>query len=151
MSKYLLLIYASATNFLFLSMLVVWVVTPCAFLCRHRRFEGTYCLYLVIHYVMHYRRPGAEVAQSEKCLTTDWTTGRGKVFFSSLCIQTSSEAHPASYTMGTGGSFPEGKVRPGHDGDHLPHLLPRSGMSRSYISSPLVVTMACSGTDFLLE
>jgi hypothetical protein len=32
-------------------------------------------------------------------------TGRGKGFFSSLCVQTSSEAHPASYSMGTSGLF----------------------------------------------
>jgi hypothetical protein len=32
--------------------------------------------------------------------------GRGKDFPSSLCAQTSSEAHPASYIMGTVGSFP---------------------------------------------
>jgi hypothetical protein len=39
-------------------------------------------------------------------------------FSSKLCVQTSSGAHSASYTMGTGGSFPEGKVRPGRDADH---------------------------------
>jgi hypothetical protein len=31
-----------------------------------------------------------------------------KDFSSSLCVQTGSEAHPASCTMGTGGSFPRG-------------------------------------------
>jgi hypothetical protein len=40
-----------------------------------------------------------------------------KGFSSSLCVQTSSEAHPASCTMGTG-SFPGGKTRPGRDADH---------------------------------
>jgi hypothetical protein len=39
-------------------------------------------------------------------------------FPSGLCVQTSSEAHPASCTMGTGGPFPGGKARPGHDTDH---------------------------------
>jgi hypothetical protein len=35
--------------------------------------------------------------------------GRGKGFFSyNLCVQTGSVAQPASYTMGTGGSFPRG-------------------------------------------
>jgi hypothetical protein len=29
-----------------------------------------------------------------------------KDFSSSLCVQTGSGAHPASYTMGTGGPFP---------------------------------------------
>jgi hypothetical protein len=36
-------------------------------------------------------------------------------FPSSLCVQTSSEARPASYPMGTGG-----KAQPGRDGDHSP-------------------------------
>jgi hypothetical protein len=31
-----------------------------------------------------------------------------------------SGAHPASYPMGTGGSFPGGKARPGRDSDHSP-------------------------------
>jgi hypothetical protein len=34
-----------------------------------------------------------------------WT----KDFSSSLCVQTGSGAHPASYTMGTGGPFPGAK------------------------------------------
>jgi hypothetical protein len=55
---------------------------------------------------------GTGVAQSVWCLTTDWTTGvqsptEIKHFSSSLCVQTSSDAHPASYPMGTGGSFPQ--------------------------------------------
>jgi hypothetical protein len=43
-----------------------------------------------------------------------------KDFFSSLCVQTGSGAHPASCTMGTGGPFPGGKARPGRDADHSP-------------------------------
>jgi hypothetical protein len=39
---------------------------------------------------------------------------------SNLCVQTGSGAHPASYTMGTGGPFPGGNARPGHDADHSP-------------------------------
>jgi hypothetical protein len=35
-----------------------------------------------------------------------------KYFSCSLCVQTSSEAHPAS--------IPGGKARPGRDADHLP-------------------------------
>jgi hypothetical protein len=59
-----------------------------------------------------------------------------KDFSSSLCVQTSSGAHPASCTMGTGGPFPGGKARPGRDTDHSPHLVPKSRMSRNYTSSP---------------
>jgi hypothetical protein len=43
-----------------------------------------------------------------------------KDFSSILCVQTGSEAHPASCTMGTGGPFPGRKVRPGRDADHSP-------------------------------
>jgi hypothetical protein len=46
--------------------------------------------------------------------------------FSSICVQTGYEAHPASCTMGTGGHFPGGKARPGRDADHSPHLVPTS-------------------------
>jgi hypothetical protein len=41
-------------------------------------------------------------------------------FSSNVCVQTSSGAHPASCTMGTGGPFHEGKARPGHDADQSP-------------------------------
>jgi hypothetical protein len=58
----------------------------------------------------------------------DGTTGRSgfeprqspKDFSSSLCVQTSSEAHPASCTMGTGYPFHGAKARPGRDADHSP-------------------------------
>jgi hypothetical protein len=45
---------------------------------------------------------------------------RTKDFSSSLCVQTVSGAHPASYTVGTRGSFSGGKARPGRDADHSP-------------------------------
>jgi hypothetical protein len=61
-------------------------------------------------------------------MTTGWMTGarspaEEKDFSSSLCVQTSSEAHPASYAMGTRGPFPVGKVRPGHDAEYELYLL----------------------------
>jgi hypothetical protein len=40
-----------------------------------------------------------------------------KNFFSNLCVQTGSGAHPASCTMGTGDRFPGGKARSGRDAD----------------------------------
>jgi hypothetical protein len=43
-----------------------------------------------------------------------------KDFSCSLCVQTGSEAHPASCTMGTGGTFSGGKARPWRDADHSP-------------------------------
>jgi hypothetical protein len=48
------------------------------------------------------------------------SSARAKDFSSNLCVQTGSGAHPASYTMGTGGPFPGGKARPGRDADHSP-------------------------------
>jgi hypothetical protein len=58
------------------------------------------------------------------------------IFSSNLCVQTGSGVHPASCTMGTGGSFPGGKARPRRDADHSPpHLMPRPWKSRSYTSS----------------
>jgi hypothetical protein len=44
----------------------------------------------------------------------------GADFSSSPCVQTGSEAHLASYPMGTGGSCSAGKARPGRDADHSP-------------------------------
>jgi hypothetical protein len=66
---------------------------------------------------------GAAVVQA--VLTTGWTIGvrsltRAEDFYSSLCVQTGSEVHPASYPMGTGGPFSGGKARPGSDADHSP-------------------------------
>jgi hypothetical protein len=81
------------------------------------------------------------VAQPVDCLTTDWTTGvrspaEAKGFSFGLCVQTGSEAHPASYPMGTEGPF----LGTMHGWDLLltthPHLMPKSRMSSSYISSP---------------
>jgi hypothetical protein len=70
----------------------------------------------------------------------DWTARvlsptEAEVFSSNLCFQTGSGAHPASYTVGTGGSFPGGKQRPERDADHS---LPSSAeikKERSYTSS----------------
>jgi hypothetical protein len=41
-------------------------------------------------------------------------------FSSSLCIQTGSGAHPASYPMGTRGPLPGDEAWLGHDADHSP-------------------------------
>jgi hypothetical protein len=57
-------------------------------------------------------------------------------FSSSLCDQASSEANPASCTMGTVGLFPRGKAQQERDADHLPHLISSSWMCKSYTSSP---------------
>jgi hypothetical protein len=54
---------------------------------------------------------------------------------SNLCVQTGSEAQPASCTMRTGGPFPGAKCGRGVTLTTHPHLVPRSVMSRSYTSS----------------
>jgi hypothetical protein len=96
-----------------------------------------------------YRQFGPGVAQSVLSLTKDWTTGVRssagvKDISSSLCVQTCSEAHPASYSMVPGGKAWRGVTLTTH-----PHLVPRSGMSRRYSSSPPWRLHGCSGTYFL--
>jgi hypothetical protein len=63
-----------------------------------------------------------------------------KDFSSSLCVQTTSEAHPASYTIETVGPVPEGKARSGRDANHSPHLVSKSRKSRIYF--PLLLAPA---------
>jgi hypothetical protein len=71
---------------------------------------------------------------------------RAKDFSSSLCVQTSSEVHPASCPMGTGGPFPGGVARRDLTLTIHPHLVSRSWMSRSSTSSRPCSSMACCGT-----
>jgi hypothetical protein len=49
-----------------------------------------------------------------------------KDFSSNLCVQTGSGAHPASYTMGTGGPFPGVKTGRGVTLNTHSYLVPRS-------------------------
>jgi hypothetical protein len=57
-------------------------------------------------------------------------------FSSSPCVQTGSEAHPASYPMGTGVLSPGVKCGRGVTLATHTHLVPRLRMSRSCTSSP---------------
>jgi hypothetical protein len=74
---------------------------------------------------------------------------KAKDFSSSLCVQTSSGAHPASCTMGTVGHFLGGKARSGPDAGHSS---PSSGEVRNeqelYLLFPLAPTW-CSGTALI--
>jgi hypothetical protein len=70
-----------------------------------------------------------------------WSLAEAKDFSSGLCVQTNSEAHLASYTMGTGAPFSGDKERPERDDDHSPYLTPRSRMGR-YNTLPLGACMA---------
>jgi hypothetical protein len=65
------------------------------------------------------------IAQSIQCLTTDWTARvrsptEAENFSSNLCVQMGLGSHPASYTVGTGGSFPGGQAQPGRDAVNSP-------------------------------
>jgi hypothetical protein len=103
---------------------------------------------------MHYLtlRFESRVAQSVQCLTMDWTVGvrpptQAEDFSSNLCVQTGSEAHPASCTVGTGGSFPGGKARPGRDADHSrPSSAEVKKEQELYLLSPKCASMERNGT-----
>jgi hypothetical protein len=86
---------------------------------------------------------------------TDWMTGlwfpvEVTDFFSSLCVQTGSEASPASYPMGTCGPFPGVKRGWGVTLTVHPRLVLRSRMSRC-ISSPPWRLRGGSGTTLALS
>jgi hypothetical protein len=63
-------------------------------------------------------------------------------------VQTDSEAHPASYPMGTGGSFPEG-----HDGREVKlttrlHLVPWPRKVELYLDAPISLQLSTWVTFF---
>jgi hypothetical protein len=85
----------------------------------------TYILHCcIIHYYMKAHRVSSGSIVSDYGLDDRAIAVRSpagaKDFSSILCIQTGSGAHPASWTIGTGGPFPGGKARPGCDADHSP-------------------------------
>jgi hypothetical protein len=95
-----------------------------------------------LHRCLLVQEPGSSVSIESDYGLDDWAIGvrslaEAKNFSSSLCVQTGSRAHPASYTMGTEGPFPGAKRGRGVTLTTKPHLVPRSRMSRSYSSSPL--------------
>jgi hypothetical protein len=74
-------------------------------------------------------------------MTKDWTNdvrspAETKDFSHSLCVQTGSEAHSASYPIGAGDPFQGIKRGRGVTLIIQPHLVPRSRI-RSYMSSLL--------------
>jgi hypothetical protein len=69
-------------------------------------------------------------------------------FFSSLCVQTSSDAHPAPYPVSTSGPFPGIKRGLRVTLTTHPHLVPRSRISRTYICSPPWCLHDSSGIAF---
>jgi hypothetical protein len=125
--------------------MVIWDVTPYRLVHGYRRFGGTYRSHLLknLHlpqkdllpipmtYLLMYVsypvlcEPGSSVSTASGYGLDDRTIkvrfpAEPKVSSSILCVQTSSGAHPASCTKGTGGPFPGTKARPGRDADHSP-------------------------------
>jgi hypothetical protein len=87
------------------------------------------------------REPGR---RSVYCLANGWATGRSGFdprqrqndLLSNLCVQTGSGAYPASCTVGTRVLSPGLNCGRGVTLTTHPHLVPRSRMSKSDISSP---------------
>jgi hypothetical protein len=88
-----------------------------------------------------------------------WTAGRTRAdprqrredFFSNLCVQTGSGAHPSSCTMGTGGPFPGGKARLWSDADHSPVSSTEvENEHELYLAPPPSFSVAYSGTALAL-
>jgi hypothetical protein len=77
----------------------------------------------VIELYRSYREPGSSGSMVSDYGLDDRVIevrfpAEAKDFSSSLCVQTGSEAHPASCTMGTEDPFLGDKARPGHYADH---------------------------------
>jgi hypothetical protein len=66
-----------------------------------------------------------------------------------LCVQTGSGAHPASYTMGTGGPFIGGKARPVPDADHSPLSSAEVVNEELYLLSPQAPPWRVAGLLYL--
>jgi hypothetical protein len=91
----------------------------------------------LIHYIFSVALNGAIViTTSQVCTAAILILLMAEVFSSTPCVQTGSGAHPASYSVGSGGPFPGCKAQPGRDADHSPHLVLTLRVSRSYTSSP---------------
>jgi hypothetical protein len=79
---------------------------------------------------------GAGVAQSAVFLMTGFELcQRERIFSLTSVSRPALRPTQLSYSMGTGHSFPGGKVQLGHDADHSPDLVQRSRMSTCYSSS----------------
>jgi hypothetical protein len=77
----------------------------------------------------------------------DWGVGirvmvREQEFSLHHVVQTGSEAHPASYPMGTGGSFHGGVKRPGIEADHSPPASADVKKTWIYTPTPTYAFMA---------
>jgi hypothetical protein len=115
-----------------------------------RHFE----ILLLNNYAKLQQKSVSRVDHSVQRLTKHWATGvrsptEVEDFSSIICIQTGSGAHPASYTMGTGGSSPG--IKCGRGGMLTTHALLVQSLRMSRAIPPLTqsVSMACSGATFI--
>jgi hypothetical protein len=88
---------------------------------------------------MYFRTRGSLVNIVSDYRLDDWDSGvrsqaEAKTFFSSLCAQINSEAHPASCPKGTGG-----KGRPGRDADYSSPSSVQVKNDKELYSSPMAV------------
>jgi hypothetical protein len=105
----------------------------------------------IVHPLSDTRR--VRVAQSIKCLTTDWTTGwprfdpwqKQRIFSLSSVSRQALRPTQSPVQWVLGGPFPRSKARSAHDADHSPHLVQRSRMSRAIYPLPLFACMAVVG------
>jgi hypothetical protein len=97
------------------------------------------------------KTPWAEKRSQFSVLTTDWTIGVrsptvAEGVFCSFCFHTDSGAHPASYTVGTGGLFPGCKARPERESDDSrPSSVEVKKVQKLYLLSPQAPSVASSG------
>jgi hypothetical protein len=87
--------------------------------------EQTLTAYLFKDSFFVLRGRGSPVSIVSCCGLDDWAIevrylAQARDFSSDLCVQTDSEAHPVSCTMGTGDPFPGGKTRLGPDAENSP-------------------------------
>jgi hypothetical protein len=109
-------------------------------------------VYMKLEIIIVYdREPGSSVS-----IVTSYGLGdqgsipeRGGVFFLYPPCPADSGAHPASCTMGTGGSFPRSKVWLQHDADHPPPSSAEVKKEEQHLLSPQVPFTACSGSTLL--
>jgi hypothetical protein len=82
-------------------------------------------------------------------MTGGQSPAEAKDFSSSLCVQTSSEANPALYAVGTGGCYLVGKEWPGCDADPSP---PSSAKIKEWVEAllPLLLSTCIMGSGTAL-
>jgi hypothetical protein len=102
-------------------------------------------------FTVRYRNWDSSVGIVSDCRLDDWRSILGRYFSSSPSVQTSSDAHPASYPMDTEGPFMGLKCGRGVTLTAHLHLVLRLKMNPSYTSSSLWCLHDGSRTNFLFS